>query len=165
MIAFFPYRLHTVLTDNGIQFTHRKGDRYASMHLFDRVCRQHGIEHRLTKVNHPWTNGQVERINRTLKEATGQRYHYGSHEQLRMHLAAFLLAYNHAKRLKTLKGLTPHEFVCREWEREPGQFVRDPVHEPWDRTSSSKGESLRLQNRSGRLVPVQMECWISCPLH
>ena len=129
VIAFFPYRLHTVLTDNGIQFTHRERDRYAFRHLFDRVCREHGIEHRLTKVGHPWTNGQVERMNRTLKEATVQRYHYGSHEELRGHLSAFLLAYNHAKRLKALKGLTPHEFVCREWQREPGRFVRDPVHE------------------------------------
>ena len=129
VIAFFPYRLHTVLTDNGIQFTHRERDRYAFRHLFDRVCQQHRIEHRLTKVGHPWTNGQVERMNRTLKEATVQRYHYGSHEELRAHLSAFLLAYNHAKRLKSLKGLTPHEFVCREWQREPERFVRDPVHE------------------------------------
>ena len=29
---------------------------------FDRVCHCHGIEHRLTKVKHPWTNGQVERM-------------------------------------------------------------------------------------------------------
>jgi transposase InsO family protein len=26
-------------------------------HIFDRVCREHGIEHRLTKPYHPWTNG------------------------------------------------------------------------------------------------------------
>ena len=38
--------------------------------MFERICREHGIEHRLTKPNHPWTNGQVERMNRTLKEAT-----------------------------------------------------------------------------------------------
>jgi transposase InsO family protein len=44
--------------------------------MFDRICREHGIEHRLTKPNHPWTNGQVERMNRTLKEATVRRYHY-----------------------------------------------------------------------------------------
>lgn len=33
---------------------------------FDRVCRAHGIEHRLTQVKHSWTNGQVERMNRTI---------------------------------------------------------------------------------------------------
>jgi hypothetical protein len=66
-------------------------------HPFDRACRRLGIEHRLTKPNHPWTNGQVERMNRTLKEATVQRYHYDSHEQLRRHLADFLAAYNFAK--------------------------------------------------------------------
>jgi hypothetical protein len=28
------------------------------------------------------TNGQVERMNRTIKEATVNRFHYESHEQL-----------------------------------------------------------------------------------
>jgi len=32
---------------------------------FDMICGANGIEHRLTKPNHPWTNGQVERMNRT----------------------------------------------------------------------------------------------------
>lgn len=49
---------------------------------FDMICEAHGIEHRLTKPNHPWTNGQVERMNRTIKEATVKRFHYDSHEQL-----------------------------------------------------------------------------------
>ena len=129
VIEAFPYELHTVLTDNGIQFTHRAQDRYAFRHLFDRVCAEHGIEHRLTKIGHPWTNGQVERMNRTLKEATVKRYHYGSHAELREHLSSFLLAYNYAKRRKTLRGLTPFEFVCREWEREPDRFHRDPTQD------------------------------------
>ena len=73
-----PYRLHTVLTDNGIQFTHRKTDRHAFAHLFDRVCCEHGIEHRLNKPNHPWTNGQVERMNRTLKDES-ERFHRNPH--------------------------------------------------------------------------------------
>ena len=60
--------------------------------MFDRICREHGIEHRLTKPNHPWTNGQVERMNRTLKEATVRRYHYETNQQLREHLEAFLNA-------------------------------------------------------------------------
>ncbi len=61
----------------------------------------------LTKPNHPWTNGQVERMNRTLKEATVRRYHYETKRQLEDHLGAFLDSYNFAKRLKTLRGLTP----------------------------------------------------------
>jgi transposase InsO family protein len=64
------------------------------LHMFDRICREQSIEHRLTKPNHPWTNGQVERMNRTLKEATVRRYHYETHRQLREHLEAFLNAYS-----------------------------------------------------------------------
>jgi transposase InsO family protein len=56
--------------------------------MFDMACQENGIEHRLTIPNHPWTNGQVERMNRTLKEATVKRYYYESHPQLRAHLAA-----------------------------------------------------------------------------
>ena len=60
LIAAVPYRLHTILTDNGIQFAdlprHRAGPTAQyRVHRFDQVCREHGIEHRLTKPNHPWT--------------------------------------------------------------------------------------------------------------
>ncbi|MCB2052550.1 MAG: transposase family protein, partial [Novosphingobium sp.] len=58
LIAAIPYRIHIILTDNGIQFTNRARDKYAFQHIFGRVCEENGIEHRLTKVKHPWTNGQ-----------------------------------------------------------------------------------------------------------
>jgi hypothetical protein len=73
------------------------------------------------------TNGQVERMNRTLKEATVRRYHYDSHHQLRQHIQTFLDAYNFAKRLKTLHGLTPFESVCKGWTKESNRFKYDPV--------------------------------------
>lgn len=103
LAAAVPYRIHTVLTDNGIQFADlpKNRDKPTALwrgHPFDRACRIHGIEHRLTKPNHPWTNGQVERMNRTLKEATVRRYHYETHDQLESHLAVFLDAYNFARR-------------------------------------------------------------------
>jgi transposase InsO family protein len=128
LVEAVPYRIHTILTDNGIQFTPRQQDVWDSRHIFDRVCDEHGIEHRLTKVNHPWTNGQVERMNRTLKEATVKRYHYDSHDQLRAHLQLFVDAYNHARRLKTLRGLTPYEFITQIWTKEPERFRLDPSH-------------------------------------
>ena len=58
-------------------------------------------------------------MNRTLKEATVRRYHYETHQQLREHLEAFLNAYNFAKRLKTLRGLTPYEHICKAWADQP----------------------------------------------
>ena len=72
--------------------------------------------------------GQVERMNRTIKEATVQRYHYDSHDQLRDHLQLFVDAYNHARRLKTLRGLTPYEFICQAWTKEPERFRVHPSH-------------------------------------
>ncbi len=123
-----PHRIHTVLTDLRLQFTSRKQDVWDSQHIFDRVCDEHDIEHRLTKVNHPWTNGQVERMNRTIKDATVKRFHYDTHDQLRAHLQPFVDAYNHARRLKTLRGLTPYEFICQAWTKEPDRFRLNPSH-------------------------------------
>jgi transposase-like protein len=128
LIATVPYKIHTALTDNGIQFTNRKRDVYAFHHIFDRVCQENGIDHRLTKTNHPWTNGQVERMNRTLKEATVKKYYYQTHQHLKEHLQAFLMAYNFAKRLKRLKGLTPYEYICQCWQKEPERFTMNPYH-------------------------------------
>ena len=134
LIKATPYKIHTVLTDNGIQF--RFAPRYADgptaacmTHMFDMRCRENGIEHRCTKINHPWTNGQVERMNRTIKDATVKRYHYDDHAQLRRHLGDFLDAYNFGRRLKTLKGLTPYEYICKQWTTEPKRFKLDPLHQ------------------------------------
>lgn len=134
LIAAVPYRIHTVLTDNGIQF--RFAPRYADgptarymTHMFAMRCQENGIEHRFTKINHPWTNGQVERMNRTIKDATVKRFHYDNHEQLRRHLDDFVAAYNFARRLKRLRGLTPYEFICRAWAETPERFTANPHHQ------------------------------------
>jgi transposase InsO family protein len=134
LIAAVPYKIHTILTDNGIQFTfppHYADGPTASYitHMFDMRCRENGIEHRLTKIRHPWTNGQVERMHRTIKEATVKRYHYDSHRQLETHLHDFIDAYNYRRRLKTLKGLTPYEYICKTSTIEPDRFTLDPTHQ------------------------------------
>ncbi|MFC0389713.1 integrase core domain-containing protein, partial [Muricoccus vinaceus] len=98
-------------------------------HAFEFACAELNVEHRLTKPRHPWTNGQVERMNRTIKDATVRRFHYESHNQLRQHLADFIAAYNFARRLKTLRGLTPYEAICKAWTEEPSRFIHDPHHQ------------------------------------
>ena len=142
LVAAVPYTINTVLTDNGTHFTDPTGDGWRPediramqakkvpfrCHSFEAACADLNVEHRLTKPRHPWTNGQVERMNRTIKDATVKRYHYESHDELRAHLRLFLDAYNHARRLKALRGLTPYEFICRAWTREPERFRLDPSH-------------------------------------
>ena len=140
LAAAVPYKIHTVLTDNGTHFTEPSGNTWTPAeikamrtekvlyrcHSFEGACADLDIEHRLTKPRHPWTNGQVERMNRTIKDATVKRFHYDSHDQLRQHLADFVAAYNFARRLKTLRGLTPYEAICKAWTDEPFRFMNDP---------------------------------------
>ena len=76
VVEVFPYKIHTVLTDNSMAFAdlpkNRDGPsrRRLEPHVFDRVCIANGIEHRLTKLYHSWTNGQAEGMNCTIKDAT-----------------------------------------------------------------------------------------------
>jgi hypothetical protein len=158
MLEAVPYQVHTILTDRaigtplvqetmarGIQFAEQPRNRntiYSRPMRFDMICEvepwlrhrfeqpwRGGIEHRLTKPNHPWTNSQVEWMNRTIKDATVKRFHYETHDQLRTHISDFLAACDFARRLKTLSGLTPLEYICRIWTSEPERFNLNPIHQ------------------------------------
>jgi hypothetical protein len=125
VVKAFPYKIHTVLTDNGMAFAdlpkNRIGAtrRYLGAHIFDRICTENGIEHRLTKPYRLW-------MNRTIKEATIKVFHYPSLESLKAHVLAFVTAYNFAKHLKAWK--TPFEAICAAWTNDPQAFTLDPRH-------------------------------------
>lgn len=81
----------------GIQFADQPRNRNTATSRqmrFDTIYEANGIEHRLTQPNHPWTNDQVERMNRTIKDAIVKRFHFERHDQLRTHLADFMAAYS-----------------------------------------------------------------------
>jgi transposase InsO family protein len=131
VVVAFPYRIRIVLTDNGTPFADLPKNRSGPTarlrgHMFDRVCREHGIEHRLTKPYHPWTNGQAERMNRTIKDATVKAFHYESLESLKDHVLAFVAAYNFAKHLKALRWRTPFEAIQDAWTNDPSPFKINP---------------------------------------
>jgi transposase InsO family protein len=134
VVEAFPYAIHTVLTDNGVAFAeqprYRGGisDSCGGGHIFERVCREYDIDHRLTKPYHPWTNGQAERMNRTVKEATIKAFHYSGLEALKAHVLAFVTAYNFAKHLKALRWRTPFQAICDAWTKEASMFKVDPHH-------------------------------------
>ena len=78
LVEAVPYKIEIVLTDNGIQFADIIKNRSGPTEMwrgypFDRACQNHGIKHRMTKPKHPWTNGQVERMNRTKTHTTIQK--------------------------------------------------------------------------------------------
>src|SRR5260370_8687540 len=68
-------------------------------------------------------------MNRTIKEATVKRFFYDTHQQLKAHLSDFIAAYNFARRLKTLRDLTPFEAICKLWTHDPDRFTLAPIHQ------------------------------------
>lgn len=130
LIADCPFRIHTILTDNGAQFTYALLAEHLrpknKSHLFDQTCTHHGIQHRLTKFRHPWTNGQVEVFNRTIKAHTVKQYHYDTVDQLTHHLMAFLLVYNFQRPLRALNYQSPYAKMVDIYQQQPELFQFDP---------------------------------------
>jgi hypothetical protein len=85
----------------------------------------HAIQGGLTLA---WSHGRVERLGRTLNEATVNKFYNQTHQHLKEHFYAFLMAYNFAKRLKTFRGLTPYEYIRQCWQIEPERFTINPSH-------------------------------------
>jgi transposase InsO family protein len=75
LIEAVPYRVHTVLTDNGTHFTDPAGDAWSPAeirdmianrkpflaHAFEYACALNDIDHRLTKPKHPWTTDVIDK--------------------------------------------------------------------------------------------------------
>ncbi len=130
VVAVDPYTIHTVLIDNGVAFTEQARYRNGPANRFigdvsDLVCRQHGIKHKLTKLYHSWTNGQAERMKRTVKDTTIKSLHYPDFDALKAHVRAFITAYNFAKHLR---WRTPFKTICDAWTKTPDRFKLQPHH-------------------------------------
>ena len=102
-------------------------------------------------------------MNRTIKEATMRTYHYENHSQLREHLTAFINAYNFAKRLKTLSGLTPYQYICLCFQIEPHRFINNPNHHFGTRALLDNNVAVdlrapRLLGCAGREAAVETHC-------
>lgn len=82
-----------VLTDNGKQFTGRFGPKDVEV-LFDRICRENGIDHLLTAVRSPTTTGKVERFHKTLREEFMSGRVFDSLAHAQTELDAWVASYN-----------------------------------------------------------------------
>ena len=75
-------------------------------------------------------------MNRTTKEATVKRCHYDSHAQLTAHLYDFISACNHARRLKTLRGLIR---TTNRWDQTPSSPERRLLGRPCRKDRGGNG--------------------------
>ena len=123
----FGHPVHTILTDNGSEFTDRCGevrwrqrDRGTGAHPFDQVCQSHHVRHKLTRPYRPQTNGMAERFNRRLAEAlqhhprstaNAGKNRFTDHAQRNAFIQTFVNDYNRT-RLRCLKHKAPAEILA-----------------------------------------------------
>lgn len=134
-LAFFPFLITHVLTDNGLEFTNRllkskRGGSCTRPSKLDVLCKENGIDHRCTKPFTPKTNGMVEKANDIIKERTVKRNHYNSLAQMNDDLMSFLVHYNlyrrHGSLRRELKVKTPFDAIEKWAELDPDIFKEKP---------------------------------------
>ncbi len=134
-LAFFPFEITHILTDNGLEFTNRlikskTGNLCTKDSLLDIQCNKHNIEHRLTKPSTPKTNGMVERVNGTIKNNTILKNDYQNFDEMNKDLMAFLVYYNlhrrHGSLRKELDVKTPFQAVEKWYTLKPELFKIKP---------------------------------------
>ena len=130
-LAFFPFELTHILTDNGLEFTNRllvsrKGEKCQKLSKMDEKCKENNIEHRLTAPFTPKTNGMVERVNGIIKNDTILKTKYESQLVMKTDLIRFLKYYNLHKRhgglRKELKVKTPFDAMQLCYKLKPEIF-------------------------------------------
>jgi transposase InsO family protein len=97
-----------VLTDNGKVFTGRFNHPPTEV-LFDRICRENGIEHLLTAPRSPTTTGKIERFHRTLRAEFLTGRVFPTLADAQAELNAWVASYNHDRPHQSLDMATPAE--------------------------------------------------------
>lgn len=123
VLGFYPFRIHTILTDNGKEFTNLQQKAFGRIGKnpvpFELICALAGIDYRKTKCRHPWTNGMAERMVRTVKDHTVKLERYATPEEAAISILQFQDSHNFKSRLKALGFQTPYQ-ITMEW------FLKEP---------------------------------------
>ena len=135
-LAFFPFEITHILTDNGLEFTNKllkskTGKPCQKPSLLDERCAENNIDHRLALPATPKTNGMVERANGIIKQATVVKNEYQNEEEMENDLMRFLVFYNlhrrHGSLRKELKVKTPFDAIEKWFKLKPEIFKINPI--------------------------------------
>lgn len=102
-----------LLTDNGKVFTGRFGKTHSEV-LFDRICRENGIDHLLTAPRSPTTTGKIERFHRSLRQEFLSGKIFDSLDEAQAQLDAWVTHYNTARPHQSLNMQTPAERFAQQ---------------------------------------------------
>ena len=146
----FPFEIKKVLTDNGKEFTNKVFGYNATnkTHEFNDLCLSLGIEHRLTKVRRPQTNGMVERFNGRIADIL-RTHHFQSGKELEHTIMRYVDLYNNHLPQANLNCRTPYQ-VMYEWYENKPQFFDKVVH---NRAECDRCISLALSCFFVALIP------------
>ena len=166
-----------VLTDNGKVFTgrfHKPGVPVEV--LFDRICRENGITHRLTKIHSPTTTGKIERLHQTLqRELLDVHGPFDSIEALQAALDAWRQEYNTTRPHQSL-GMAfpasrftpassalelriPAQLTAATAPKPPSEPVPPPARNPPPEPVTDASD-VRLAVEVDRVIPASGNLWV-----
>jgi len=111
-----------VLTDNGKVFTGRFAQPPVEV-LFDRICRENGVDHILTAPRTPTTTGKIERFHRTLRTEFNTRQVFRNLKTAQEALDEWVTYYNTQRPHQALADATPESRFRGSQER-PRELAR-----------------------------------------
>jgi hypothetical protein len=139
-----------ILTDNGKVFTGRFGRPPVEV-LFDRICRENGVQHLLTQPRSPTTTGKIERFHRAIRTEFRTDRVFASLASAQAELDDWVEQYNTARPHQALDMATPAQ---RFW-RDQAADVR-PLRDSGrpERPAAVRGDGDRVARRASAVGVV-----------
>ena len=141
-----------VLTDNGKVFTGRFGTHKAEV-MFDRMCRENGISHKLTAPRSPTTTGKIERFHQSVRKEFLADRTFLSLEAAQTALDAWVDDYNNQR---------PHQALEMEVPAHRFRLVpatKDPSSVPVYSEEEQKGQWVLRRVGSNGVVSVDNQAF------
>ena len=113
LIRAAPFKIKTIQTDNGIEFTYKFVsdpkcmDKEPKEHPLDTLCKKHNIHHKLIPLGQCEINGKVERSHRIDEEEFYRLKTYTSLKKLQLAFNQWILYYNHKRPHAGIDKMTP----------------------------------------------------------